>query len=710
MGIGCRHVIRAEWRQCATAICCFACGMLAVPTMLAHAAPVAESQGHRQSYAAESFAPYRPVTATDMVRRIPGIEFLLGDSVEDEESERGLSGPAERLLIDGRLVTVKQQDTRRLLDRIAAARVERIEVLFASTARVTASPARPAVNIVLHSDEADGSGTWQASLQQQLRGRPRPGGKLVYSGAFGSLQYGVDAEIEREYEVEHGFSQEMEQNDGVVENRPERVTEEGSSFGIGGNGEWTLGSATLGINGLLSEEDVRGRERSWAVRHSSAAPAEPVAVEEQLQREDEREWELAVTAEAGGDRAAQWDVAALHREVRERSRSQEWEGVQASTLEATSRERESQVEAESILRGAWRRPAGDGGWISIGLEVSRNIFDTSLDVWSEEDGVLVPRSIFNADHTIRELRLEPFVIRQWAVSPRLDVLGAIAAEQAWLTQRGSDVRQSRRDSYLRPRLELRYRLSSVTRFDLGVERTVSQLDFEDFAASFDRQDDEVEAGNPDLEPQWAWELSAGLERSLLDDDGRLGLRLFFHDVHEVIDRVPGRGGAQPGSAGRGRRVGFTVETALALDAVGMPGALLEAAWRHTKSSVRDPFTGERRVFRELPENIVVADFRQDLAEWGAAYGVALEYEGRRYEFDDQDVEREAKGPELEVFFEKRLGDRLRLGVEVDNVLDARERSRQMTFERRGSGGGPAEIETEWGRTGRTVRVSLEGRF
>jgi hypothetical protein len=684
--------------------------VLAVLAVPAHAAPVTESQDHRQIYAAESFAPYRPVTATDMVRRIPGIEFLLGDSVDDEENERGLTGPAERLLIDGRSVTAKQQDTRRLLDRIAAARVERIEVLFASTAQVTASPARPAVNIVLHKSEAEGRGTWEASLHQQRRGRPRPGGKVVWSGALGSLQYGVDVEIEPEYAVEDLFEQQMEQNVGVVESRPGRATEEGYSFGIGGNGEWALGSATLGINGLLSEQDVRERERTWAARHSPAAPAGPEEVEEQLDREDEREWELAVTAEAGGDGAAEWDVAALHREVRERSRSREWEGDHASALEATSRERESRVEAESILRGAWRRPAGDGGWISAGLEIAHNTFDTSLDVWSEEDGALVPRSIFNADHTIRELRLEPFVIRQWAVSPRLDVLGALTAEQSWLAQRGSDVRQSRRDSYLRPRLELRYRLSSVTHIDLGVERTVSQLDFEDFAASFDQQDDEVEAGNPDLEPQWAWELSAGLERSLLDDEGRLGLRLFLHDVHEVIDRVPGPDGAQPGNAGRGRRVGFTVEAALALDAAGMPGAVLEAAWHHTESRVRDPFTGEHRIFRELPENIAVADFRQDVAEWGAAYGIALEYEGPRYEFDDEDAEREADGPDVEVFFEKRLGDRLRVRVEVDNLLDVRERSRRMRFERRGSGGGPAEIETEWGRTGRALTVRLEGQF
>ncbi len=300
--------------------------------------------------------------------------------------------------------------------------------------------------------------------------------------------------------------------------------------------------------------------------------------------------------------------------------------------------------------------------------------------------------------------------RQWSLSRWLELETGLAAEQSRLKQRGSDVRQARRDRYLRPRAELRYRLSPVTRLDLGIERTVGQLDFEDFAASFNSDDDEVEAGNPDLEPVRAWELRGGLERQLRDELGRVGLRLFHHHVRHVVDRIPGCGGPRPGNVDRGRRYDFIAEVALALDAAGIAGAVLEAAWQHTESRLRDPFTGERRPFGELPEDVVTLEFRHDLAGWQAAYGIAVEYAGARFEFDDQEVQRKTEALIVEAFLEKRLPWGLRARVELDNLLDARERRRRALFERRAPGVAPDEIETEQRREGMSVRIVLEGRL
>ncbi len=60
-----------------------------------------------------------------------------------------------------------------------------------------------------------------------------------------------------------------------------------------------------------------------------------------------------------------------------------------------------------VLRLHVRRhhPLANGGWISAGVQVARNTLDTALEVRELEDGMLVPREVFNADQTIRELRV-----------------------------------------------------------------------------------------------------------------------------------------------------------------------------------------------------------------------------------------------------------------------------------------------------------------
>jgi len=690
------------------------CGLAAFSTLAASAIsapPAAELTDDRRSYPAEAFAGYGPATATDMVERIPGIEFLLRDSAAYGDGERGLTGVTGRLLIGGRAVTVKQQDTRRLLDRIAADRVKRIDVLLASTATVKASPQSPAVDVVLHSSVGvgAGAGVWEASLQQVLQGHPRPGGKVVYAGAFGGFEYGIDAEVEPEYGFERRFLQIAGRDDELVESRSERVMEEGSAISVSSNGLWRLGEATLQVNGLVSDQDVQERQRNSAFRHWPATPAGPDGVEVEVQSDEEREWEFGGDIEIGGV-GSRWRLAALHREVQERSRSREMQGADTASLVLVGREDERQHESESILRGTWRRILEDGAWISAGIEIAYNSLDTGLEVWDAANEVLVPRPVFNADQKIREWRAEPFAARQWAISPRLEVTAEVAGELSWLTQRGSDVSQARSDRYLRLRLELRYRLSAANRLDLAIERTVSQLDFGDFAASFDSDGDEVETGNPDLEPERAWQLRAGIERQLGNDSGRFGLRVFHHAVRQVTDRVPGPSGAQPGNVDRGRRQGFVAEAALALDGAGMPGAVLEVSWQHTESRLRDPFTGNHRAFQELPRDVAAVDFRHDLERWQLVYGFAAEYEGQRYEFDDQEEERRTAGPIVDAFLEKRLPHSLRARIELENLLNVRERRQRDLFERRGAGALPDEHETEIRQPARSVRLVLEGRF
>lgn len=663
--------------------------------------------GSRQSYPAASLALGSAATATDLLRRIPGAEFLLRDSPLDEVQERGLTGSATRLLINGRPVTAKSQDARRLLDRIDAEDVVRVDVLISSTAVVAATPAEPAIDIILRSSEKVG-GRWEVALGQSARNRPRPAGKLVVSGQRGDFDYALDAEVEGVAELERGRRWTWTPDGTLAESVQEQVTERGREWSIGGNAVWNLQRMDLGVNTLLSEQRIRESDLMEARGPSLVGGSGWLAT--QRQHYLEREWEIASDLEVTAGEADRFEIATLYREEQESSRSQEIDAVDGARR-AVGREQERQTATEAILRGRWRRALAAGDWVSAGVEVSRNTLETTLDVQELEDGRLVPREVSNAEQTVEELRLEPFLIGRWSLSPWLAVLAEVKGERTRLTQRGSDVRQSRDDHFLLPRLELRAGLTPQLSLEVGVQWTVSQLDFGDFAASFDSRDREVNAGNPDLEPERALQWHAGLERRLADEQGRLGLRLFHHAVRDVLDEVPGPEGSRPGNLSKGERYGFAAEAAFLLDVIGLPNAKLELTWQRSESEVLDPFTAEVRSFRDLPRDIVAVDFRHDVESFALAYGMTLEYESRRRDFDDTEVEHESEGLMLDAFVERQLAGNFRLRLAVDNLLDSAERRRTSRFEpRRSTGAVPNEIETERFREGRALRITLAGQF
>ena len=70
-----------------------------------------------------------------------------------------------------------------------------------------------------------------------------------------------------------------------------------------------------------------------------------------------------------------------------------------------------------------------------------------------------------------------------------------------------------------------------------LERTISQLDFGDFVASFDSEDDQVDAGNPDLEPEKAWQWKVTYERRLAEDAGVLEAQVYYNDIEDHIDKI-----------------------------------------------------------------------------------------------------------------------------------------------------------------------------
>ncbi len=106
------------------ALCCASPALHAQESSESDAdAPEVESSQDVVAFDAEFFARYQPVTALEMVRRVPGFQL------DDGEDRRGFGAASGNVLINDRYPSAKQDTASRILERIPASLVERIDLI-----------------------------------------------------------------------------------------------------------------------------------------------------------------------------------------------------------------------------------------------------------------------------------------------------------------------------------------------------------------------------------------------------------------------------------------------------------------------------------------------------------------------------------------------------------------------------------------------------
>ena len=163
------------------------------------------------------------------------------------------------------------------------------------------------------------------------------------------------------------------------------------------------------------------------------------------------------------------------------------------------------------------------GWkghaIQFGGEIARNFIDSEAELLTDDGmGGLMPVVLDGANTRVAEIRGETFITDSWAISPKLKLDIGMKVEFSRIAQSGDNA-NSRFFTYPKPSLVLTYNLAEKSQIRLSAERTVNQLSFGQFVSSVNFDDEDVDFGNPDLQPQrLAGE--AGAEDHVLDQLGR----------------------------------------------------------------------------------------------------------------------------------------------------------------------------------------------
>lgn len=663
-------------------------------------------------YSAAWFARYEVLTATDMLRRIPGARAVL-DAAGDTESERGFGSGGDQILINGRRIAGKSNEIVAVLGRIQASLVERIELIRGISPDIEVRSDGLIVNIVLRDGVTAGSTTtWRAGAVYLHDSEVRPVGSLTHGGERDRLTYVAGAELTRPLLSRqirpHVFYSPAGE---TIETQDEIRYEHNRQGNLSGNLLYRLGGdSELRLNGLLQRlDEVLDEPRDVYDVDASGFRS--------FRGNDARHLDV---------RRDQWEVGGDYRQrLRGGARlsallvysDSEDDTTQIQTAEDDGVERLISLEQtqaswrEGIVRASVQWPLSAGRNLEVGAERALNELDTDFQLFTEEDGETVRVEIFNSDSEVSEVRWQAFAIYNRELSPAWSLQAALEAERSEISQAGADVALSRRFTFLKPRVDLNYQWTDRRQLRLRSERTVQQLDFENFVAAYDFDDDQVRAGNPDLVPEEAWEYEIAVNQRLPEDGGSVDIRLFWHDIDNLIDRIA----ATPTRSSRGnldgaRRYGGELAADLRLSWLNLPDAVVNARYLYEKAEVIDPLTGELRNFTGDAQYEWALGFRHDMAAPRVSYGMELSRVGPRSVHEVTWYRRFRSHVEMTAFFEARIWQGMTLMVEGAMLRwDRADRDQSRYVINRGDG--------ELRRTERmqrlstpAVTVSLRGAF
>lgn len=673
------------------------------------------------TYPAAHFAKYDPVTAMDILDRIPGIESALNSG----GGGRGLGAGSSSILIDGKRVAGKANSGSGVLDRIAAKQVAYVEVIRGSSADLDVRSAGPIVNVVLKEGASRSNMSAEIGTTHYGDGSYRPGGSLSIGGSQGDFDYLTSFTAKPYYETQL-LTEDATYGDGRPKDSTRQLrTREQTDYELAGNFGYRRGQTDLlQLNAFYRDNSAPHTVDRSITRFDTNPPDTLWQWEEQ--ESDRNKWEFGGNYQHTFDNADRFNLIFVINESNDDWYYDRYD-VDGASQTKSLYVGEDKRERERIVRGSYTTKLLAGQDIELGVERAQTLLDKSFRLGqpgtgtgSSRFGGLLPSS--DVVSSVEEIRYEPFLIHNWQLSSGATLESTLLAEISEISQEGTNnglpVAKTRDFQFLKPKLDYRVNITPATQMRATVERYVSQLSFSNFTASSDNDlDKNVNAGNPDLAQQKSWRYEVNLEYRIADDGGVLNSRFFYHDIQDVIDRVdvsssPGSWISAPGNIGDGKRYGLELDASIRLDSLDLPEALLTMSTLLRDSQVEDPFLHEKRRLSGEGRGNLKFGFRQDLPAWGLNYGLDYTYyfQGGEENVDIEDMRERFRPEDASLFLEKAAFDGVVVRLESANLLDGDSCYERVRFDGPTSGGIVEEVEDYCFNYGRRIALKIKATF
>ncbi len=606
----------------------------------------------RRTYDAAYFAQFAPATALQIVERVPGF------SIEQvDPSVRGFGQSAGNVVINGQRPSSKTDTVETILARIPASRVLRVEVGTGDLFAAEYTGKSQVLNLVT-TTAGGASATLEGGVMRDFTGKLFPQGSVSALVRRGPSTFNASLTIKNEEQSEEGYDR-VTTLPGAVETEYRDKFNHISDPNAALAASWDYDGGT----NRTAHLNIRAfRDRFVLTQDNRVTrPGLPARQDFLSQHYDTDQVELGgdVTRPlAGGGLKL---IGLLNRRFRDLNDV----SLLGQAGDGFTQRLQDTLE-ESLARLVWNRSAW-GGWnVEAGAEGVINRLDSANRLFELSPGAPPLAIDLPVDQAVvKEVRGEAFLNAGRALSANLRVDGALTYELSSITVSG-DAQAERTLKFLKPKLVIDWRPGAKWHAQLSLQRTVAQLQFEDFIGSAELASDRVNGGNAQLVPQRSWEALATIERTILAQ-GLWRLEAGYTRTSLVQDRVPTPEGFDaPGNLGTGRSLILRSRVEAPLSTLGFKGGRLILYGSYVGTAVTDPYTGRSRPYSGNAAFYGEATLRQDLTLF--AWGLSLEgaTPSTFYRLDEED--RGMDGfPYLTAFVEWRPAPATTVTLTVENA-------------------------------------------
>ena len=685
------------------------------------------------NYPAAYFAEYAPVTAQDMIDRIPGISSVTGGggggrgpgNVSRGGRGLGSGGGGNQILVNGKRTAGKNNETSGMLDRITADQVNYIELIRGTSGNLDVRGSTQIINVVLFEELSSTSTSYEVNMDRYADHKTQPGGSLSLSGQAADLNYLFSAKAEPRYDHrvirENSILGDFSPNDRIREDRIRKQT----SYEYSTNLNYQLSAnSSFRLNGLYAQND-NPTDVDRSTYNLKVNPSTVYVEREDIPGEQDN-WEIGGDYEYKWGNGSRFKILFITNQANQASTRERFK-VNADNSETKNLFLDSDsVTQERILRGSYTMKLFGEQDLEMGVERAQTILDSSLlyglasttGTPSPAHGGLVPQTVSNANSKVEEIRYEPFMVHNWQINPRMSLESTLVYETSEITQTG-DLYNQRDFQFLNPKVDYRFDVTNTFQIRALAEKGTQQLSFEDFVAATDSEDNDsnTQAGNADLEPETTLRIDVGAEYRLPDDVGVVSAGVMYMEHYDKIERIdvstsPTNLSSANGNIGDGDMWIFRMNSAVRMKMLNLPNLLVTSALQVRDSSIRDPFLGIDRKFTNYERGRVELGFRHDVPRFNMNYGMSWNnrFDGNIKRYDIDDIESTLGEPMVNAFVEFVAFGGTTFRFDARNATDnlqCRERQRFVGHIRDNI---LEEIEDQCSGFGRVVSLKINGTF
>jgi hypothetical protein len=647
-------------------------------------------EGNRVAYRLSYFDFENIRNLEQLLDQIPDLQLALDDT---------LRGSEYVVLINTHPVGTAPRDLRDIGRRFSLDDIKRIVIWRGPIALERAGISGPAINIVLKPNADLSVGRWEVNTPLVNAKYNMPNLKVSFSDRDrpGDWAYEVFADYLPNVAYRPRTRKETYLDADDLQPTQQRLTEYDENngyYGLGGSVSWRLSDRLdLRANTRMSESRKDRMQQRWTDEQEDA---DLTGLED-----DRRIYEIGLTGVFRLTPSNVWDTQfVLVDENRDKLVTRGQEGGEKLNIASATRHEDQRLAFVSSINMMTKT----GSESSFTVYARRRERD-ALSAFSFDPLVL------KSDAEISETRIGLVGSYNWQSRSDIKLFASLDIENWHLKQKNGPFSRNDSEVFIKPAFNLRWKFAGKSLLRISARRDVRRLNFDQMVFNFDLDDEIIDTGNLSMVPQKNWVGTAFVERRVLGKKGRLAVGAFYRLMEDHIDREPRLTGSGPGNIGdayaRGMQLTGRYEV---LDNPNML-AVVKADFTLQDSEVTDPFTGQDRRVRGIPDRVAKLELRQEFPKTSFDYVLDMVWMSDRYYSDHNYREiRSRSRPIAHLKANYQVSDNIQLWLEVRGLFDLDESRERERYKGDAALGQISRYEESMYLEDRQFAVGVQGYF